>query len=243
MKKKTIWSVIDTGIASADENMRIDQELLMQLDQSRGPILHFYEWKNPSITYGYFIQPDTLLNFSQLQKKGIDIARRPTGGGIVFHLWDFAFSVLIPSHFSKFSENSLENYAFINQAVLKVVEEFLEDRLPLELTPNDALALDASCNHFCMAKPTKYDVVFHGKKIAGAAQRKIKEGFLHQGTIALITPSKLSLEELLLPGTKVSEAMMQSTFALLPQDANKHEMDEAKHILKKLLEKTLTQEM
>lgn len=237
-----MWSVIDTGIASAEENMHKDQELLAKLHEQQGPILHFYEWKHPSITYGYFIQPDKLLNLPQIQKKGIDIARRPTGGGVVFHLWDFAFSILIPSYFSRFSENSLDNYAFINQAVLNAVEEYLEDQLPLELIPSDAKALDASCNHFCMAKPTKYDLVVHGKKIAGAAQRKIKEGFLHQGTIALITPSKLSLEELLLPGTKVAEAMMQSTFALLPQNASKQEIDQTKQRLKQLLQKTLTQE-
>jgi lipoate-protein ligase A len=39
-----------------------------------------------------------------------------------------------------------------------------------------------------MARPTKYDVMLQGRKIAGAAQRKTKAGFLHQGTIALLCP-------------------------------------------------------
>src|SRR5580692_6228766 len=102
--------VLDTGPASAEKNMQIDADLLESLAEE--PILHFYEWEKRSITYGYFVKPEELLHLENLKRHGIDHARRPTGGGIVFHLWDLAFSVLIPSSSPHFSQNSLENYAF-----------------------------------------------------------------------------------------------------------------------------------
>ena len=35
----------------------------------------------------------------------------------------------------------------------------------------------------CFVEPAKFDVVQRGQKIAGAAQRRAKAGFLHQGTV------------------------------------------------------------
>src|SRR5690242_16384610 len=102
------WQILDTGVAPAEKNMAFDAELLENLGGQ--PILHFYEWERPSISYGYFIQPSKFLNLNNIKKQGIDLARRPTGGGIVFHLWDMAFSVLVPASSPHFSLNTLENY-------------------------------------------------------------------------------------------------------------------------------------
>lgn len=207
-----VWNILDTGARSAEENMCLDAELLETLDSHALPILHFYDWAGDSATYGYFVEPADYLNMDGVAKVGLDLAKRPTGGGIVFHIWDLAFSVLIPAGHPQFSPNTLDNYAFVNNGVLAAVSAFLGSR-PV-LIPDDAPAPDLSCTRFCMAQPTKYDVVMQGKKIAGAAQRKTKKGFLHQGTIALKMPSEQYLSSILRP-SKVLESMMASTFALL----------------------------
>ncbi len=100
---------------------------------------------------------------------------------------------------------------------------------------------DSQCKHFCMAKPTKYDVMWEGRKVAGAAQRKTKKGFLHQGSIALVMPPPEYLEHILLPGTKVHEAMQAHTCPLLGKAASKEQMDDAKQRLRQLLATHLTQ--
>jgi lipoate-protein ligase A len=86
-----------------------------------------------------------------------------------------------------------------------------------------------------MAKPTKYDVMWEDKKIAGAAQRKTRKGFLHQGTIALVNPNREYLEQILLPGTKVREAMLAHTCPLLGKSAQAFERERAKQSLRALL--------
>lgn len=229
------WEIIDTGIQTADENMRYDASLLARADTFSLPVLHFYEWTEESATYGYFTDPAEWLNLDAARSLSLSLARRPTGGGIVFHLWDLAFSVLVPAHRPEFSMNTLENYAFVNRAVLGAVKEFLDQKLPLMLIGEDSSEWDPSCSHFCMAKPTKYDVVWEGRKIAGAAQRKTRLGFLHQGTIALFLPSKDYLDQILLSGTQVQAAMSAYTCPILHPAATEQECRAAKQRLRLLL--------
>lgn len=229
------WEIIDTGIQCAEENMRVDTELLEKADTFLRPVLHFYEWQGECATHGYFTEPKELLNLSNAEKFGLQLSRRPTGGGIVFHIWDMAFSVLVPANCPEYSTNTLENYAFVNNAVLAAVQEFLNHRPQLLLTQEDFSSWDRNCTYFCMAKPTKYDVMWEGKKVAGAAQRKTKKGFLHQGTIALVMPPQEYLEQILLPGTKVKEAMQMHTCPILGKSASAEQIAQAKLRLRELL--------
>lgn len=230
------WEIIDTGFSSAEANMRLDDELLQSLKDRERPILHFYDWEAESLTYGHFVKPEQFLDLDRARAHELHWARRPTGGGIVFHVWDFAFSVLVPASDFRFSQNTLENYAFVNQTVLEAVQKVFDPEGELELIKQDGYASDPSCLHFCMAKPTKYDVLFKGKKIIGAAQRKTKSGFLHQGTISLMMPDRTVLEEVLLSGPSVVEAMFTTTFPLLGEKATKKELIEARKALRGALE-------
>ena len=227
--------VRDSGRLSAEENMRLDAELLEGADQLEAPLLRLYEWEGDSATYGYFTDPAKLLDVGEANRRGLHLARRPTGGGIVFHIWDMAFSVIVPAHSPLLSNNTLENYALVNNAVLDAVKEFLQGNPPLSLTPEDFKPWDRDCFHFCMAKPTQYDVMWEGKKIAGAAQRKTKKGFLHQGTIALTLPPAEYLEAVLLPGTQVKQAMFAHTYPLLGGAASPEQVASAKQKLRSLL--------
>jgi lipoate-protein ligase A len=233
------WEIIDTGVGTAEENMQFDADLLESIGEKTHPILHLYEWKGDSATFGYFIEPAEFLNMEGVAKRSLNLAKRPTGGGIVFHVWDFAFSVLVPAKCSLFSENTLENYEHVNRGVLNAVREFLGSKKELTLTPVDIASLDESSRRFCMARPTKYDVMLEGRKIAGAAQRKRKEGFLHQGTIALLMPPMEYLDDVLKGGTKVKESMFARTMPLLGKEASQKELIEARGLLKELLTKNL----
>ena len=103
--------------------MQRDQELLEAL--SKDPILHLYRWEPRAITHGYFINPQKIFHLEALQKRNIKLAKRPTGGGVVFHIWDLAFSFLMPASHPHFSLNTLDNYQYVNAIVLSSMQEFL----------------------------------------------------------------------------------------------------------------------
>ncbi len=224
------WKHIDTGIRSAAANMELDAALLSDLKEEEDAILHLYEWEKDSATYGHFIDPKNFLNMEGVKSSSLDLAKRPTGGGIIFHNCDLAFSVLVPSTHPNFSANPLENYAFVNNRVIGAIEQMVD--FSAELLPEEPSPLDEHCKSFCMAKPTKYDVMIQGKKIGGAAQRKTRDGYLHQGSVSIGFLSESYLREMLAPQTQVFEGMRANSFSLLGEKWTSKELEEARRELR-----------
>lgn len=206
------WEILDTSLSSPEENMRIERELLINLETSQKPVLHLFEFENNSATFGHFIDPFTHLKREGVEKRGVKLAKRPTGGGILFHLWDFTFSLTLPASHPAFSRNPLENYALVNAWVSQIITSIC----PKTATPK-LLKEKTDTNPFCMAKPTIYDVLLEGKKIGGAAQRCTKFGLLHQGSIALVPPSLEFLNDVL-QEEQVLQQMKQNSISLFPQE-------------------------
>lgn len=223
--------VVDTGKASAAENMAKDVQLLHDLS-GNDLTLHFYDWESDSATYGYFVDPSMFLDSDKIRRHQLQLAKRPTGGGIIFHICDFAFSVLIPAAHPGFSVNTLDNYAFVNGMVAQAIQRFSSNTLSTQLLQTEAGPLDPSCRCFCMAKPTIYDLMISGRKVGGAAQRRVKQGLLHQGTLCLGMLPEEYLEDLLLPGTRLIEAMRQNSFSLLGSEYTPYQLSEAKNELR-----------
>ena len=105
----------------------------------------------------------------------------------------------------------------------------------------DSPASDEHSQHFCMAKPTKYDVMIDGRKVGGGAQRRTKHGFLHQGTLALAIPSEEYFENLLVSGTCVAESMHRNSYSLLGTTYTSKELSEARLEMQALLYKCFSQ--
>jgi len=224
--------IIETGQENAEELMTKDRVLFESL--SSMPLLHMYQFAPKSATYGYFVNPSDFFLMENVEQEKMKLARRPTGGGVIFHMWDLAFSVLIPASSPLFSHDTMKNYATINRQVLRAVQRFLGTKHG-ELASQDGNILGSGCAHFCMAKPTRYDVLLEGKKIAGAAQRKTKHGFLHQGSISLLMPEQAFIASLLKPDLHIIEGMNAYTFPLLGKDASLKDLNRGRQEMSQLL--------
>ncbi len=233
------WRVIDSGFLSPEVIMAKDAALLAQLDPLGPSFLHFYDWNTPCLTYGYFTELAHHLDLDALQGQGLQAARRPTGGGIIFHLSDLAFSVLIPAAHPHFSFNTLDNYAFINQRVAEGIAHFAAHSLQPQLLSQEPLCLGKECHAFCMAKPTQYDVIIQGKKVGGAAQRRTKQGLLHQASLSLLFPPIELLCKVLKQEEAILKAMKEWSYCLLPEHSTEQELWEARGELKEILKMTL----
>jgi lipoate---protein ligase len=230
---------IDSGFLPPATIMAKDRALLNELEKGdESPTIHFYEWEGQCLTYGYFIKPEDHLNLEAAERLDLRMARRPTGGGIIFHLTDLAFSVLIPTSHSSYSLNTLDNYAYINHKVAKAIALFLGKGSP-ELLLNEPLCENEGCIPFCMAKPTRFDVILEGKKVGGAAQRRTKWGYLHQGTISLAMPPKNILDAVL--KKEIVEAMEANTFSLLAGQSTPFQLKECRQQLKQHLKKMMVE--
>lgn len=220
------WQILDTGTENACWNMDKDRQLLHDLRRDDAPLLHLYEWKTPSITYGYFTQPAELLNLEKLSKKGVELARRPTGGGITFHFTDFAFSILIPASHPHCSTNTLNNYAFVNGLILDILTQFTNQKKEFHLHQNPLSHGCTQADHFCLAKPITYDLMLGNKKVGGGAQRRTKQGFLHQGSIILGCFNEDLMLEILPLGSPLIEIMRIHSTGILGRDVPAEALEE-----------------
>lgn len=215
------WQIIDSGPLTAEQAMAKDFELLAQLDPHDKPSLHFYDWLEPCLTYGYFTDPARHLHIDALTKYQLTKARRPTGGGIIFHLADFSFSVSLPACHPGFSMNTMDNYAWVNRKVAAAIGQLTG--LKPDLLKQPSMCFSKECYMFCMAKPTQYDLMLNGKKMGGAAQRKTRRGLLHQTSLSLFLPPFEIIREVLIDGEQVINAMQFQSAALYTKSVNEND--------------------
>lgn len=231
------WKVITSKPALAQDNMDKDRLFLEKIGVEQTPILHLYTWEKEAATYGYFIKPEEYF----IQNHGLDLGRRPTGGGIIFHTCDLAFSVIIPAIHPCYSLNTLQNYASINNAVIEAIKTFTKGALSPSFHEKENQKNSFSYNNFCMAKPTQFDVMIDGYKVGGAAQRRTKQGLLHQGSLSLTLPSKKILTTLLRDEDLIHSAMRNWSYPLLGKKITQEELSYGKERLQTLLIQHLTE--
>jgi lipoate-protein ligase A len=189
--------------------------------------VRFYSFEKKAATYGYFVDPKKYFK-PDLEPDFLQIARRPTGGGIIFHSYDLSFSLIIPSSHPLFFLQTLEAYAFVNSLIINALRKFnLQPYSLHQSVPNVKDGVES----FCMASPAKFDVMKGDKKVAGGAQRKTKFAFLHQGTILLTSPREDFLQKVLIAKERIPTQIVQNSFPLLGEKTTSQELREARDLL------------
>jgi lipoyl(octanoyl) transferase len=159
----------DIASRAAALNMAIDEALL---EIATGPVIRFYKWDHPALSFGYFGKFADVANHAGQR----DLVRRWTGGGIVFHGDDLTYSIVIPVSSGFFAQSAKRIYAAIHSALCHALKE---NGAAAALAPNNL----SKISDVCFANPVLADVIVNGRKVAGAAQRRTRRGLLQQGSI------------------------------------------------------------
>jgi len=173
------WLLLNSGLCDAAFNMALDEALLEAMPRLQAPVLRFYGWTQPAATFGYFQKFVDVERATQLQP----LIRRPTGGGIVPHDADWTYAAVFPAGHEWHSLKAEESYRRIHDWLRLT---FIELKVETELAPCCKKTLPGQC----FIGHEKFDLLWRGKKIAGAAQRRNKLGLLIQGSVQ---PPPLSL--------------------------------------------------
>lgn len=170
------WRLIRTGKSDGYFNMALDEAILDSVFSDRSvSTLRFYGWENPIISIGYLQKIEGIRNFLN---ERTDLVRRITGGGIVYHDFDLSFSITIKDSFV----NSLGVHGSYNIISKAVADGLIKSGIEAEVYTDHSEKLPE-----CFPFPQKYDIVSNKSKIYGAAQRRIKDTLLHQGTVKNIS--------------------------------------------------------
>lgn len=155
--------------SSAAANMAIDESLLRH---ARVPCLRVYGWEKACVSIGYFQRTSVVPNDTSF-------VRRYTGGGLVHHGRDLTYTLILPADHPLTQAGTLPSYRAIHEGVASALQAAGVDCLLATAQPQKD-------HPSCFLKPVPADVLDpHGKKLAGAAQRRTKQGCLHQGSILL----------------------------------------------------------
>jgi lipoate-protein ligase A len=155
------------------ENMAIDEVLLEHLGSD--PLLRIYDWAGDWASLGYF--QDLAEARRLFTGQGMHFVRRMTGGGIVDHRRDLTYSLLVPRGSDLAEGRGDESYRVIHAAVAEALRRSgLAARVLTEDGPGDSAA--------CFEKGVAWDVAGEdGAKLAGAGQKRSRDGLLHQGSV------------------------------------------------------------
>jgi lipoate-protein ligase A len=166
------WHFLNSGPCDAAFNMALDEALLEFAPHLGRPVLRFYGWTQPAASFGYFQHHAEIARATPLRP----LVRRPTGGGLVPHDADWTYSLAFPPSHEWYSLPATESYQRAHEWVR---DAFARMSVATEL----ASCCRKSAPGQCFAGWEKSDVLWQGRKIAGAAQRRTKNGLLIQGSV------------------------------------------------------------
>ena len=162
------WRLIPLQTNNAYLNMAIDEAILNARIAGQVPnTLRFYRWQPSAVSVGKNQNPENELYLDACKQLGVDVVRRISGGGTVYHDFEgeVTYSVVV-----KISDMGT---ADITTVYFKIYEA-ITDALRLLGVPADFSGGDAkNCPNLTV----------NGKKISGSSQTITRGVVLQHGTI------------------------------------------------------------
>jgi lipoate-protein ligase A len=176
-----LFRLLDTGSGRGAYNMALDEALLETVASGGVPVLRFYAWSPPAVSIGYFQGLEEEVNLEACGRRGIDVVRRISGGGAVFHDAEITYSLIMPVRHPLAGDSIMGSY----------------ERLCSGVTAGlGLLGIDA-------AFAPINDIVARGGKVSGNAQTRRQGCVLQHGTVLLDADPELMFSLLKVPPEKM----------------------------------------
>ncbi|MDD5171764.1 MAG: biotin/lipoate A/B protein ligase family protein [Candidatus ainarchaeum sp.] len=155
------WRIIDYSENDAYMNMAIDEAISESIVKGAPPTIRFYGWKPSAVSIGYFQSLEHEVDIKHCADLGMDIVRRRTGGGAVYHDHQGEITYSVIGKEDLFPKDIIASYRLICGWII------------------DSLGLLGIKAEF---KPIN-DIAVGEKKISGNAQTRRGGVLLQHGTI------------------------------------------------------------
>jgi lipoyl(octanoyl) transferase len=169
------WQLIVTPKVSGSKNMETDIKLFDDFEKGIIPsTLRIYSWEPKCISVGY--------SQDMIKKDGWDSVRRPTGGGVVYHIEsEVTYSLVTAIDNPILPKGLVPAYKKISEAIVLGLKKIGVDA---GITTHDD-PRPTTQNGLCFDYPAEYEIISDGKKIVGSAQKRGKKALLQQGSICV----------------------------------------------------------
>lgn len=175
------WRLIVDGEADGATNMAVDEAIMASVVQGASPpTLRFYAWSPPCLSLGRS-QPLTDVDQAACRAAGVDVVRRPTGGGAILHTDELTYSVAVLQSDARAAGGVLESYRRLSEGLLAGLWVLGVD------AEQAAGQREGAKRHapVCFEVPSAYEIVVDGCKLVGSAQWRGRGGVLQHGSLPL----------------------------------------------------------
>ncbi len=180
---KKSWRLIQDTSHDAATNMAVDEAMLYVSDL---PTLRLYSWTPAAVSLGYFQSLDKEVDLERCRKNGIDVVRRITGGGAVFHEKELTYSFTCPE--SLVPADIIRSYELLCGIIADALKRSGVD------------AVFSPIN----------DILAGRKKISGSAQTRKQGKVLQHGTIIFDVDVERMFSILRVPDEKLKDKMIRN---------------------------------
>lgn len=175
------FRLIRSGPASAVCNMALDQNILSRYLEDDIPVFRVYRWQSPSFTYGISQNPENEIYLAACARENVGIAKRMTGGGVLFHDDEITYSFACAKQDVGEPQGVFVSYRGICAFLIHFYESIkLKASFALESPDFKKRNLR---HELCSASHEKYDIVINGRKIGGNAQKRMRQAVFQHGSI------------------------------------------------------------
>lgn len=163
---------------TGSENMALDDALLHDVATSGRAFLRLYRWSPPCLSFGRNEPALTRYDRAEIERRGWDVVRRPTGGRAVWHEDEVTYAVAAPiAAFGSLPAS----YCAIHERLAAALRML---GVPARLAPQSGRPIGLGAGA-CFASPVGGEVTVHDRKVVGSAQVRLGSAFLQHGSILL----------------------------------------------------------
>jgi lipoate-protein ligase A len=160
--------------------MSIDAALLDRADRDGVSTLRLYGWSPACLSFGRNEPALSRYDRAAIERLGLAVVRRPTGGRAVWHEHEVTYALAAP--IAMFGSLKAA-YCAIHQRIADALGALGADAT---LAPDRRAAGGASLSAgACFASPVGGEVLIGGRKVVGSAQVRQGDAFLQHGSILL----------------------------------------------------------
>lgn len=161
--------------------MAVDHALVEARDEGRTRVdtIRLYRFRPACLTLGRGQPAEAVRDRARLAAEGVDVVRRPTGGGAVLHDDDLTYAV-VGAEDGRFPGSILGVYHLISE----ILAEALRSVGARSLAPAPT-GRPSSRPASCFAALSPHELGVEGRKLVGSAQLRRRRAFLQHGSILL----------------------------------------------------------
>ena len=164
------WRLIPLEVHNAYMNMAIDEAILQARINGKVPnTVRFYRWKPSAVSVGRFQKVEKEVHVNNCRLYGVDIVRRITGGGTVYHDSEDEITYSIVVDKETFGTND------VSRVYRKICNGLIEASKILGINADFSPGNLRQCPN----------ITINGKKISGSAQAHRAGVVLQHGTLLL----------------------------------------------------------